>query len=139
MPVVDANVWVAAYDHTDRFHDASGAFLEDLESRSLAVRAPAIVLVEVGCALARRFRDPSVGQSAASLMAEPGLLRLEPLTESLLSEALRLGTERRLRAADALYAATAFMIPGSHLVSWDTELLDRSEAITPAQWLEGER
>ena len=41
IPVVDANVLVAAFDHTDRFHADSRAFLEDLERRSLVARAPA--------------------------------------------------------------------------------------------------
>jgi len=99
MPTIDANVWVAAFDTKDRFHDESVVFLRSL--------AP--------------------------------LLHLEPLDEGLLSEALRLGTTFRLRAADALYAATASLGADGVLVSWDNELIERAGAATPTAWLAAHR
>jgi predicted nucleic acid-binding protein len=57
-----------------------------------------------------------------------------PVDEALLAEALRLETERFLRAADALYAATA-TLTGSPLVSWDNELIQRAGALSPTDWL----
>lgn len=134
-PIVDANVWVAAYDATDRFHADSAAFLYTLANLGIAARAPAILVLEVACALARRFGDTSVGRGAAAKLEEHTLLRMEPLDGRLLSEAVRLGTANGLRAADALYAATAAVTRGGVLVSWDLELIERAGAVTPPVWL----
>jgi predicted nucleic acid-binding protein len=135
MPTVDANVWVAAFDATDRFHAESAAFLRALAERGISPRAPAILVLEVSCALARRFGDASVGSEAAARLCRHRTLRLEPMGDTLLSEAVRLGATHRLRAADALYAATAAMRPDDPLVSWDRELIDRGGAVTPPTWL----
>ena len=112
-----ANAWVAAYDPTDR------------------ALAPAILLLEVACALARRFGDTSVGREAAAKLEAYSMLSLEPLDSRLLSDAVRLGTTTRLRAADALYAATAARSGDGVLVSWDLELIERAGAVTPPAWL----
>ncbi len=134
-PIVDANVWVAAYDPTDRFHADSAAFFYALANLGIGARAPAILVLEVACALARRFGDVSVGREAAAKLEEHPMLRLEPLDGRLLSEAARLGTAHRLRAADALFAATAARSGGGTLVSWDLELIERAGAVTPLVWL----
>ena len=67
-------------------------------------------------------------------MAEHPALHLEPLTDALLHEAELLGISRRLRGADALYAATAVRL-GCPLLSWDAELITRGGAISPRDWL----
>ena len=134
-PIVDANVYVAAYDTTDRFHTDSVTFLYALANLGIGARAPAILLLEVACALTRRFGDASVGREVAAKLEQHTLLRLEPLDGPLLLEAVRLGTANRLRAADALYAATAAMTKGGVLVSWDPELIERAGAVTPPMWL----
>lgn len=135
MPTIDANVWVAAFDTKDRFHDESVVFLRSLAGAETITRAPAIVVLEVACAIARRYADPAMGYKAAAKMKANTLLRLEPLDKGLLSEALRLGTKFRLRAADALYAATAAHGTDGGLVSWDNELIERAGAATPTDWL----
>ena len=134
-PTVDANIWVAAFDETDRFHADSTEFLRVLAREAIISVAPAVLLVEVACALTRRFADPDVGMEVAERLSTPGRIRLEPLTDALLSEAVRLGTGYRLRAADALYAATAALRTEGRLVSWDGELVARAGAVTPTQWL----
>lgn len=134
-PTVDANIWVAAFDKTDRFHAESTKFLRVLALEAIISVAPAILIVEVACALTRRFADPDVGIEVAERLSTPGRLRLEPLTDALLAEAVRLGAGHRLRAADALYAATAALRTGGRLVSWDGELVERAGALTPTQWL----
>jgi predicted nucleic acid-binding protein len=134
-PIVDANVWVAAFDATDRFHADSAAFLYALANLGIGARAPAILVLEVACALARRFGDASIGRETAAKLQEHPMLRLEPLGGRLLSEAMRVGTANRLRAADALYAATATMTRDGALVSWDLELIERAGAFTPPVWL----
>jgi len=135
MPTVDANIWVAAFDAKDRFHDDSVAFLRNLAGADTITCAPAIVILEVACALACRHVDPAMGHKASVKMKANTLLHLEPLDDGLLSEALRLGTRFRLRAADALYAATAALKTDGVLVSWDNELIERAGAVTPTAWL----
>jgi predicted nucleic acid-binding protein len=139
MPTVDANVWVAAFDTKDRFHDDSVAFLRNLAGEETRTSAPAIVILEVACALARRYADPTMGHKAALKMKANKLLHLEPLDDGLLLEALRLGTKFRLRAADALYLATAALGTDDGLVSWDNELVERAGAATPTAWLASHR
>ena len=134
-PTVDANVWVAAYDATDRFHADSTAFLYALANLGISARAPAVLLLEVACALARRFGDASIGREASAKLEERTMLSLEPLDSRLLWEAVHLGTANRLRAADALYAATAARSRDGVLVSWDLELIERAGAVTPPVWL----
>lgn len=136
---VDANVWVSAFDSSDRFHEASVAFLWHLANHEVVAHAPAILKLEIACALARRYAKESVGRQAADRLDANRLLVLEPLSEALLAEALRLGTRARLRAADALYAATAALQTKSHLVSWNQELIDRAGAVTPTDWLASQR
>jgi predicted nucleic acid-binding protein len=138
-PTVDASVWVSAFDSTDRFHAESAVFLRHLALRSVIAHAPAILILEIGCALARRCADPATGLEAATRLEENRMLKLEALGRSLLAEALRLGTHGRLRAADALYAATAALRTAGVLVSWDKDLIDRAGAVTPAEWLAAHR
>ena len=136
MVTVDASVWVAGLDATDALHSRSAAFLGEVSRRRTLLHDPALVLIEVGCALTRRFRNPSAGREAVRALAANPLLRIRPLDETLLSLALQLGSERFLRAADACYAATA-RLTGAALVSWDHELIGRAGALTPDTWLAG--
>ncbi|MBI2373902.1 MAG: PIN domain-containing protein [Deltaproteobacteria bacterium] len=134
MLTVDANVWIAAFDPHDGFHGASVAFLRTLAARGIAPCGPAFVVIEVGCALARRAKDPDAGAVAQERLLSHPSLHLHPLDEALLSLARGTGPERLLRGADALYAAVAAAL-GAPLVSWDQELLERAEATTPEAWL----
>ena len=56
------------------------------------------------------------------------------LDAQFLDQALQTGTRGLLRGADALYVTTA-ELNQTRLVSWDAELLQRAEAITPSGWL----
>jgi len=131
---LDANIWVAAFDSRDRFHRQSAAFLRAVALSGLGLHGPMFVTLEVACALARRAGDPAVGVLAdQQLRAHPALV-LYPMDERLLEVARELGTTRLLRAADALYAATA-SLAAAPLVTWDDELVERAEAVTPDTWL----
>jgi predicted nucleic acid-binding protein len=80
-----------------------------------------------------------MGHKASVKMKANKLIHLEALDDGLLSEALRLGTRFRLRAVDALYAATAALETDGVLVSWDNELIERAGAVTPTAWLASHR
>lgn len=134
MLALDANIWVAAFDSTDLFHKDSVALLGAAAERGIPLAGPAYVVLESVCALARRLNDAELARQVGEKMTEHPALHLEPLTDELLSGAERLGTERRLRAADALYAATAARL-GCPLLSWDSDLITRSGALSPRDWL----
>lgn len=132
---LDANIWIAAYDPKDHFHAPSVSFLRAVTARQLPLYGPAFVLLETSCALARRAHDTAVGRTALARLSVHPLLILQPLNEVLLTYAARLGNQLLLRGADALYAATADLT-NAQLVSWDRELVERANAVTPSEWLQ---
>lgn len=134
MLVLDANLWVSAFDPTDRFHGDSLATFRAAAEHGHQLAGPAFVVLESACALGRRLADADKARATGSMMADHPDLHLEPLTQDLLAEAERLGLDLRLRGADALYLATARRL-GCELLSWDAELIDRGGAISPRDWL----
>ena len=135
MPTVDANCWIATFDPLDAFHEPSREFFQRVTERELLIHVPEIVLLGVGCALARKHRDPAQGVRAIGVIRRHPLIRIYPQTERFLAEAMRLGTQQFLRGADALYSAAA-ALTGEVLVSWDNELVRRAGAFTPTAWLD---
>lgn len=135
MLTVDASIWVAAFDPLDRFHDPSLRFLTTATGQGLRVLGPALMPVEVACAIARRAGREDLDPAILDRLRAYPRLMLQPMDEQLLAEASRLGPAKRLRAADAVYAATA-ALHKTPLVSWDRELLDRAGALTPTGWME---
>lgn len=130
---VDASVWIAAADTADVFHAESRRLLAAVDDRSQII-VPAFAVVEVACALARKFRAPVLGRRLAHhILAESEVVHV-PVDAELLGLAVQRGTDAFLRGADALYAATA-RLTGSTLVSWDGELIRRAGAISPSDWL----
>ncbi len=130
MFTIDANIWVAAFDSSDRFHERSVAFLRALAARQCALHGPVFLLLEAGCALARRARVPAAAAVVEQRLRAHPTLALHPLDDRCLSKATELGARRLLRAADALYAAVA-ELNGAPLVTWDDELVQRAGALTP--------
>lgn len=135
MLTVDASIWVAAFDPLDRFHDPSLHFLRTATGQGIRVLASALMPVEVACAIARRAGREELDPAIFGRLHAYPRLTLQPMDEQLLAAAARLGPAMRLRAADAIYAATA-ALHGTPLVSWDRELLDRAGALTPTGWIE---
>jgi predicted nucleic acid-binding protein len=131
---IDASVWIAAADAGDVFHEASRIFLRQVVADRLPVAEPSFALMEVACVLARRLRDSAQGRQLARTLMGRIVTSDIAVDASFLARAEDLGTRQFLRAADALYSATA-QITSSTLVSWDNEHLQRAGAITPATWL----
>ncbi len=59
---IDASVWIAAADVTDKFHLQSRDLLRKVVADGIAVIQPAFGKTEVACALARRLRDGTLAQ-----------------------------------------------------------------------------
>jgi predicted nucleic acid-binding protein len=134
--IVDAGVWVSAADPADEFSARSRTFLTVVVDRELRVAVPDLCTVEVACALARRLDDVQAARTLADgLFGAPFVTSYE-LDPSLLRRALELGTAKRLRAAEAIYATVAERAAGQ-LVAWDRELIARAGAVTPDDWLRG--
>ncbi|MEO6062514.1 MAG: PIN domain-containing protein [Thermoflexales bacterium] len=134
MLIIDANVWLAAFDPHDAFHGPSAAFLRTAARLRLPLNAPVFALVEIGCALSRRTRDATFARGALGRVRAYPLLALTPVDERLIATALEIGMRLALRGADALYAATA-ALTGATLISWDAELSAQAGAMTPDAWL----
>lgn len=131
--VVDASVWVAAFDATDTHHTGSVAFLRTAEEVGVPLTTPAFALVETACAIARRTGSDVAAFAATRSLANHPQLALQPMSPALLATSIEVGIQRRLRGADALYVATARAV-GGRLVAWDRELLERGDAIPPTDW-----
>ena len=138
MLTVDANVWISAFDPRDPFHAQSLTFLAAAANDGLTLVGPGFVVVETGCAVARRLHDAQAGARTMERLRMNPLLSLLPLNERLLVLAGELGVRNRVRGADALYVAAA-VLSGAPLVSWDQELVNRAGAVTPTDWLSASR
>lgn len=138
MITIDASVWVAADTSDEAARDVSRALLRAVLEARLAVHQPALSLVEVTAAVARRTQDANLAREAGQRILEMPFLVVHPLDLDSASEAAALAGHVRLRAADAVYAATALR-HGTQLVTLDQELRERSalvvDALTPAEWL----
>jgi predicted nucleic acid-binding protein len=89
-----------------------------------------VLLVEVAAAVARVFDDTERGLTVARAVRDlPGQIWV-PLDKSLADEAGRLAAERRVRGADAIYAAVAHRY-GSSLITWDRQQLERLQSTLP--------
>jgi len=132
---VDASVWVAAADRRDAFHEESRSFLAAVVVEGVQIIVPAFATIEVACALARKLQGAAIGRRLAHDVLSSSSALERPVDASLLATALQVGTDVRLRGADALYAATA-QLANAQLISWDNELVERAGALTPTAWLD---
>jgi predicted nucleic acid-binding protein len=131
---IDASVWIAAADATDKFHQPSRGLLRKVVADGIAVIQPAFGRTEVACALARRLRDGAQGQQLTHSLMNRMVTSEIAMDVAFLTATENIGTSLFLRGADALYAAVAQQSQGP-LISWDNEHLQRAGGITPTDWL----
>ncbi|MEW5871796.1 MAG: PIN domain-containing protein [Chloroflexota bacterium] len=123
--VTDASLWVARLAPQDAFHGQVRAWLEARRAEEAQLLAPALLLAEVGGAIARRTGEGDLARQAASLLENLPGLRLVAMDEALLSEAARLAADLGLRGADATYVAVASQL-GLPLASLDADQRQRA-------------
>ncbi len=138
MLTIDASVLVAAGATDEGAHAPARAFLERVLTVGQAIHEPVLVIVEVTAGIARRTGDPAHARAMGLQVLElPGVVLHDFDTDAALVAA-GLASDLRLRAADAVYAATA-LVHGTMLVTLDVELATRAAAViptcTPAEWL----
>jgi len=143
MFTIDASVHINALNSAEEGSLESQVFLEQTSRRPWPTFSPTLLLVEVATAVARAFDNAERGAMLAQAVRNLPAQIWVPLDESLADEAARLGAERRLRGADAVYAAVARRY-GTTLVTRDRQQLERLPptlpAMTPTEalvWLAG--
>jgi len=128
---IDASVLVAADTRDEAAHGSARAFLGRVLAAGVVVHQPNLAIVEVTAAVARRTGDPAHARTVgAAMLGLPGLV-VHDLDLEMALAAAGLASDLRLRAADAVYAATA-LIQGTTLVTLDAELVSRAGDVIPA-------
>jgi predicted nucleic acid-binding protein len=139
MFTLDTSVYINALNPAEEGSSESELFLERVFQRPWPVFSPTLLLVEIAAAIARVFDNAGQGLAMAqATRGLPGQIWV-PLEESLADEAAQIGAEHRLRSADAVYAAVAYVY-GTTLVTRDHQQLDRLRPVlsvlTPTEALE---
>ena len=124
MFTIDASVHINALNSAEEGSLESQVFLEQTSRRPWPTFSPTLLLVEVATAVARAFDNAERGAMLAQAVRNLPAQIWVPLDESLADEAARLGAERRLRGADAVYAAVARRV-GTALITCDRQQPER--------------
>jgi predicted nucleic acid-binding protein len=126
--LVDASVWAALADPSERFH---GDARELLVESSASLAALDLTLVEVANAVAVKMQRPERAQWLSDLLAArcgDQLVRIDP---RLVAGAVDVAGRHQLTAYDAAYVAAAERF-GWSLVSLDVrDLVSKGLAVTP--------
>ena len=138
MLTIDASVLVAAVLVDEPAHADAAQVLRVIARNGTVLHEPVIAIIEIVSAVVRRTGDRDLAQTAARhLMRNPAIV-VHPLGLPEAAHAAELAATQQLRAADAIYAATA-LAHGTMLVTLDAELIGRTgpaiDACTPAEWL----
>lgn len=128
--LMDASVWLAAYDAHDRFHASSRALVGESEK---PVAALDLTLYEVGNVATLRWRDVERARALARLLpvrCENRILSVDP---DMVEDAAMLAAQTGISVYDAAYAVQA-RAHGWTLVSGDLrDLVGNGLAITPPE------
>lgn len=125
MIVVDASVWVSTLVPQNVFHTPSRRWLDEYTDSGGLVLAPVVLLSEIAGAVARRLTSAELGRRALARLQHVNRLRLVPHDLRFAHAAAQLAADLRLRGADSLYVATAYLL-SIPLVTWDQELVGRA-------------
>jgi predicted nucleic acid-binding protein len=137
---IDASVWVAARFDNEPSHVESTEFLLRAMGTRQTIVLPWLAIVECVAAVARKTGNARLADEVgAHLLGLPDVLWVA-LDETVVGEAIEVAAERRLRAADAVYAAVA-RSHGATLVTLDAEMLShrspRLRCVSPRDWIAG--
>jgi predicted nucleic acid-binding protein len=126
--LLDASVWLAAYDADDSHHLASATVLPDPR---FDLGALELTLLETTNVAVRKWRNAGDAEAISQLIHEAVGTRLYAVDRPVLGALLELAVEHELTAYDAAYAAIARR-QNAQLVSLDRDLLDPGLAIHPS-------
>ena len=138
MYVVDASVWVSRYVIQEKDHAVSEAWIERQLADSLDLIGPALVLAEIGGAVARRAQDTDLGLLAMTEVEALEGTRIVSPDWDLWWRSGTIAATLRLPGSDSMYIALADFL-NMALVTWDDQQRIRGsdlvKAATPAQLL----
>jgi predicted nucleic acid-binding protein len=128
MRLIDASVWVAVADPTDRFHAAARALVADV---ALPVAALDLTIYEVANVMGSKREQPQEGRFLLRLIEARCANALVRTDADLIDSALDLSLEHGLTAYDAAYVAAARRHDWT-LVSADiADLVSKGLAVAP--------
>ncbi|HEX3246284.1 MAG TPA: type II toxin-antitoxin system VapC family toxin [Chloroflexota bacterium] len=125
--VTDASLWVSWLLPADAHHLTAARWLQSVQQNGTRMVAPWLLPLEVAGAIARRTGDPDLGTRATASIIRSGSIRLIVPDKQLWALAARIAADARLRGADALYVATAYLL-GLPLVTFDAEQARQSSS-----------
>lgn len=128
--VIDTSVWASNLLPNDSNHVAANNWVRKYLNNGGYLVAPVLLVVETAATLARITHNQAVARKAAAHLYSFRFMRLLPIDQTLLSEAVDMAVQFSLKGADAFYVAVAKQL-GIALVTLDSEQLTRpASAIT---------
>jgi predicted nucleic acid-binding protein len=125
---LDASVVMNAFNPAEAGHAISLQLQTVIQSQSIPIIVPTLVLTEVAATIGRVLGDASRARAFARRLSRLPYLRFAQLTRSMALAAADLAADYRLRGADAVYVAVARQF-GTTLVTLDDEQRTRAAAI----------
>ena len=122
--VVDASVFLNAFNPFERGSETSKEVLAHIQSLAIPLIAPVLLLPETAAAISRGQNNPDLARQFTGALQRLPHLVLTPLDLLLAQQAYDIAASYRLRGSDAVYAAVAqrFACP---LITLDQEQHDR--------------
>ena len=140
MYTLDANIFVRDLDPRHPDHNICRDLLKRIHTTATPIIVPLLLLVEVGGAISREFRDPMRGRLAIMVLREFPNTTFVVLDDRLAQDAADIAADYGIREADAVYVAVA-RHSSCTLVTIDREQRERAAPIvaarTPAEILAG--
>lgn len=126
--VIDTSVYVASLRSQESGHAASLRFLEDATSTGDVLHAPALMISEVGAAIARGSGVPALALQVIRVLESAHHISFVPVTRALAVRAAEIAAAHGLRGCDAIFVALAEHM-GEPLVTLDHEQLVRGAVV----------
>jgi predicted nucleic acid-binding protein len=129
---IDASVFLNAFNRNERDHAESVRLLAAIQKAGDPVIVPALVVAEIGSAIARTTSDRDTALIYASATASLPHVTLIPVTVAMAMDTADIAATYRLRGSDASYVAVGERF-ATTLVSLDQEHLTRGARIATCQ------
>lgn len=126
--VVDASVFLNAFNPREPGHEVSRRLLARLQAEAVPIIAPSLLLPEVAGAVGRGTRDSRLARQFATAVSRLPHLVLVPLDTPAAQRAAEAAARFRLRGSDAVYATVAQQFSAA-LITLDREQRERTRKV----------
>ncbi len=107
MLLLDASVWLAAFDRDDLYHEPAQAILRASAEGSIGLAALDLTLYEVATVAVVRWRSPADAERLVDLIGLACADTLERADEALVRQAAVAAADHDLTVYDAAYVVVA--------------------------------